>query len=296
MLELQNTSIRALKNSSFLILFFLFFDQGDLTSEMFIVDTGKVQLTRVITAASSAKRHFTDAVKKLKAIKLLSSLSPSSHSASDTSPPPNFLRRRSSLDVVGSALGSVKEGLKSQAKMLGRGFSNVSADEDLDNESISPASSFSETPNNTTHGSFDSLAPPLDLMPQSKTPEKTPQEKASGSMPQDGAKFPSKNEAESASKMPSSRSVRHSELELKHIHSDVTKNSEISSTATTHSTGNESHPENGSQDGHSPPLVLGLGPGDFFGEAAVLGQNQSTSALSTEYSTFQVIISVLIST
>lgn len=103
----STTAVYALQNSPFLILLSSF-GQGDLTSEMFIVDTGKVQLTREINAASSAKKHFSDALKRLRTIKLLSSFSSSSHSensasAADTLPH----ERRSSLDVVESAVESV---------------------------------------------------------------------------------------------------------------------------------------------------------------------------------------------
>lgn len=264
---------------------------------MFIIDTGKVQLTRVITAASSAKKHFSDAVKKLNAIKLLSSISPSSRSTSDASSPPKPpLRRRSSLDVVESALESVRDGLKTKAKKFGRGFSNEFADGDLNNECNtvdSDSYAIPTTPKNTSFGSFDNtstLASTSDSTPQGKTPVDAPQgESPPGGVLQDGNISPSKDEIQSPPEASSNKIGKPSDSERKSIGSSIVKDSGGLLATSLHVTGNHTPKESGSQDGRTPPLVLGLGPGDFFGEAAVLGQKQSTSALSTECSTFQVI-------
>jgi hypothetical protein len=94
--------------------------------------------------------------------------------------------------------------------------------------------------------------------------------------------------AESSSNMPSSRNAKHLELETKTFHSNSRSGGSIYEDSAARTTGIDPLLGKGSRDGYSPPLVLDLGPGDFFGEAAVLGQKQSTSALSTEYSTFQV--------
>lgn len=251
---------------------------------MFIIDTGRVQLTRVINAASSAKKHFSDAVKKLNTIKLLSSFSKSSHSTSDSPTANTGHKRRSSLDLVESALESVKQGLKTHAKKLSRSPSNVSTEEGPDDEPAKKESGSDsrmlKTPNNTPHltpqGSYNSDSTPITTpnnTPRGKTPDSTPQV-SGGSPSSNGIKTPS-------------------DFEVKTPGGGGSPSDGKRAPATTpHATGNASHgvgSEGTKKDGRSPPLVLGLGPGDFFGEAAVLGQKQSTSALSTEYSCFQVI-------
>jgi CRP-like cAMP-binding protein len=273
--------------------------QGDETSEMFIIDTGRVQLTRVIHAASSAKKHFADAVKKLASMRPL--LSPSSHSTSDSPAASTPPKRRSSLDLVESALESVKQGLKTHARKLSRSFSNVSAEEGPEDE-ISKKSSGSgsralKVPNNTPQGSFDSGSTPIITpgdTPQGKTPDKSPRDETPDSMPRGSGGYRRSDGITTPVKMPRDRSIKPNDSEMKTPGGGCTPSDGKGAPATTaHGTGNNAAHGVGTsgtkKDGCSPPLVLGLGPGDFFGEAAVLGQKQSTSALSTEFSCFQVI-------
>ena len=188
---------------------------------MFIIGSGGIELTRVIHSTSMATQHFNDAVKKLHTLKLLSS--PSNHSiasgASTASNTPRRSPRRSSYDLVESALESVKQGLKSHATLLSRRPSNVATSESIDGDQGAKIEDVSGDIS-SMHTAPNGAASTKDSDKESSTIANLPHETAT--------------------------------------------------------------------DKPSPPLILRLGPGDFFGEAAVLGLKQTTSAQTMEYSCFQV--------
>jgi len=188
---------------------------------MFIIGSGGIELTRVIHSTSRATQHLNDAVKKLHTLKLLSS--PSNHSIASGASTASNTPRRSSYDLVESALESVKQGLKSHASLLSRRPSNVATSESIDDDQGAKIEDVS--------GDISSSSRQMHTAPKGAASTKD-----------------SDKESSTIANLP---------------HETAT-------------------------DKPSPPLILRLGPGDFFGEAAVLGLKQTTSAQTMEYSCFQV--------